>query len=243
MGMGQVLSLHTKTSDDLRWIILRKVPICGPLGSNFWPMQHPHLLGCWLWVFMMISIRPLPIIYPSCLPGSVKVYNLMSWDPQQKYFEPTIWHVYGSKFLHFGFLIDSLNICSRRFGRTLSLAVRHWFLMEVLVGSWPHGTWIISIPSSRALDQNDVFFLNLMCFSCLVFHHPFFGVRSFEPYPCIGNGNSWLGTWTCRLGGSQQTSFVQTIPLEIQCRQHIKLCGTGTYPYTGRLYTSDDLYS
>jgi hypothetical protein len=72
-----------------------------------------------------------------------------------------------------------------------------------------------------------------MCFSCLVFHHPFFGVRSFEPYPCIGNGNSWLGTWTCRLGGSQQTSFVQTIPLEIQCRQHIKLCGTGTYPYTG----------
>lgn len=75
-----------------------------------------------------------------------------------------------------------------------------------------------------------------MCFSCLVFHHPFFGVRSFEPYPCIGNGHSWLGTWTCRLGGSQQTPFVQTIPLEIQCSQHIKLCGTGTYPYTGRLH-------
>jgi hypothetical protein len=126
-------------------------------------MQHPHVLGCWLWVFMMISIRPLPIIYPSCLPGSVKVYNLMSWDPQQKYFEPTIWHVYRSIFLHFGFLIDSLNICSRRFGRTLSLAVRHWFLMEVLVGSWPHGTWIISIPSSRPLVQNYVFFFLISC--------------------------------------------------------------------------------
>ena len=34
----------------------------------------------------------------------------------------TIWHVYGSIVIQFGFLVDSLSICNRRFGTTLSLA-------------------------------------------------------------------------------------------------------------------------